>query len=81
MAFKEMHEQKIELADKIHFVNIASERSNLASGNGNTIPSSSTRITGKSLKSDFLSYYSRPKTQNFVYFVVIIAIFYTFVFS
>ena len=29
-AFKEMHGKKIELADKIHFVNIASERSDLA---------------------------------------------------
>ena len=30
MAFKAMHEKKIELADRIHFVNIASERSDLA---------------------------------------------------
>ncbi|MDE5794649.1 MAG: thioredoxin family protein [Muribaculaceae bacterium] len=30
VAFKQMHEKKIELADKIHFVNIASERSDRA---------------------------------------------------
>lgn len=30
VAFKEMHEKKKELADRIHFVNIASERSDLA---------------------------------------------------
>lgn len=30
MAFKHMHDKKIELADRIHFVNIASERSDLA---------------------------------------------------
>lgn len=30
MAFKEMHEKKLELSDRIHFVNIASERSDLA---------------------------------------------------
>lgn len=28
-AFKEMHEKKVELADRIHFVNVASERSDL----------------------------------------------------
>lgn len=30
LAFKEMHDKKLELADRIHFVNVASERSNLA---------------------------------------------------
>lgn len=30
LAFKKMHEKKIELADRIHFVNVASERSDLA---------------------------------------------------
>lgn len=30
MAFKEMHEKKKELADRIHFVNVASDRSDLA---------------------------------------------------
>ena len=30
MAFKEMHEKKIELANRIHFVSIASEKSDLA---------------------------------------------------
>ena len=30
MAFKEMHEKKMELAGRIHFVNIASENSDFA---------------------------------------------------
>lgn len=30
MAFKQMHEKKLELADRIHFVSIASERSDLS---------------------------------------------------
>ncbi|MDE6269820.1 MAG: hypothetical protein K2M12_03065, partial [Muribaculaceae bacterium] len=30
LAFKDMHDKKLELADRVHFVNIASERSNLA---------------------------------------------------